>query len=115
MTNRWKQSDSKQVGSRAQTYVTAMKIAKISVDCIKQTVDGMVPVVMIGGSVETSEDALIEEEIWDRFSGVGVTKKESPDLGLDCPKNAIIKLIIFLWHQFVQPLWTSRIDLLHRA
>lgn len=65
-------ADSTRAGSLAQAYASAMRQEDISVKFVSRTLDNMVPAVMIGGSVETADDEVIEEEISDRLLNMGV-------------------------------------------
>ena len=59
--------------------MSAMSAEKMTVKYRSRMPDTLVPVLMIGGSIETAADSLIEEELYDRLLRAGIKATEVPD------------------------------------
>ena len=65
-------------GLHATTYVRGMKAAKIWMETISQTKDGIVPVLMLGGSIEMDPDDMIGAELNDRLQLARIDLEDCP-------------------------------------
>ena len=59
-------------------YETTMRSRKVTVKYRSRMLDSQLPVVMIGGSIETAADETIEEELFDRLLMAGIKAEEVP-------------------------------------
>ena len=65
--------------TQIDNYESAMRKGKITVKYRSRMLDSLLPVIMIGGSIETAADAMIEEELFDRLMLAGIKAEEVPD------------------------------------
>ena len=71
-------ADHTQSGELANAYSDTMEREYIQVQYISRIADSIVPAVMIGGSIETADDEIIEEELGDRLIRMGVDSDTFP-------------------------------------
>lgn len=69
-------------GEKAKGYIQRMKSARIWLETISQTTDGMVPVIMLGGSIESEPDDMIGAELNDRLILANTTLSNCPNFNV---------------------------------
>ena len=69
-------------GTRAVDYIAGMKSARIWMEIISQTMDGIVPVLMLGGSIETDPDDMIGAELNDRLLQAHIDLAKCPNFDI---------------------------------
>lgn len=69
-------------GDKATDYITGMKTARIWLEVISQTIDGIVPVLMLGGSIETDPDDMIGAELNDRLLQTKIDLAHCPNFDI---------------------------------
>ena len=69
--------------SLTDEHETAMRSRSIIVKYRSRMLDSLLPVAMIGGSIETAADETIEEEFFDRLLMAGINSEEVPEYHIE--------------------------------
>ncbi len=65
-------------GEKAAVYQEGTRDGEIRVAVVNRTIDGVVPAVALGGSIETDSDDIIHQELMDRLQSAGVAMDDCP-------------------------------------